>query len=173
MSIEWTKLLIMTTTYDLYEIPTKNGSTTVLPTVRNLREAQALNKDFPAILTVGPGESEVPFGHENHMVQTFGDVTIDSVRAPKKFHVEEIVQFGLDNKEDILVHCHQGMSRSTSSAIGILLARGVEAEDAVSALRRIHPKGRPYIPNPIVIGFLSEMFNEPDLAKIVKHYEFW
>jgi predicted protein tyrosine phosphatase len=173
MSIEWTKLLIMTTTYDLYEIPTKSGSMTVLPTVRNLREAKVLNQDFPAILTVGPRESEVEFGHENHMVQTFGDVTYDSWQAPKKFHIEEIVQFGLDNEQDILVHCHAGMSRSTSSAIGILLARGVEAEIAVSALRRIHPTDRPFIPNPIVVGFLSEMFNEPDLAKIVKHYEFY
>lgn len=163
----------MTTTYDLYEIPTKTGSMTILPTVRSLREAQVLNKDFPAILTVGPRPSEVKFGHANHMIQTFGDVTIDSWQAPKKFHVEEIVQFGIDNEEDILVHCHQGMSRSTSSAIGILLARGVEAETAVSSLRHIHPAGRPFIPNPIVIGFLAEMFNAPDLPKIVKHYEFW
>jgi predicted 2-oxoglutarate/Fe(II)-dependent dioxygenase YbiX len=36
----------MTTTYDLYEIPTKNGTMTVLPTVRNLQEAIVLNDDF-------------------------------------------------------------------------------------------------------------------------------
>jgi predicted protein tyrosine phosphatase len=173
MSIDWTKVLTMTTTYDLYEIPTKNGTMTVLPTVRNLREAMVLNDDFPAILTVGPRESEVDFGHKNHMVQTFGDVRVDSWQAPKQFHVEEIVQFGIDNEEDILVHCHQGMSRSTSSAIGILLARGVDSETAVSGLRRIHPNDRPFIPNKIVIDILSEMFNEPDLPKIVKHYEWW
>jgi predicted protein tyrosine phosphatase len=163
----------MTTTYDLYEIPTKNGSTTILPTVRNLWEAEILASDFPAVLTVGPRASEVPFGHDNHMVQTFGDVSIDSWQAPKRHHVEEIIQFGLDNEEDILVHCHQGMSRSTSSAIAILLARGVEAEVAVSALREIHPNDRPFIPNKIVVRILSKIFNVPDLSKIVKHYEWW
>lgn len=173
MSIDWTKVLTMTTTYDLYEIPTKNGNMTVLPTVRNLQEAKVLNDDFPAVLTVGPRPQEVLFGHDNHMVQTFGDVSRDSWQAPKKFHVEEIVQFGLDNEEDILIHCHAGMSRSTSSAIGILLARGVDAETAVSGLRRIHPQDRPFIPNPIIIGFLSDMFKVHDLRKIVKHYEWW
>jgi hypothetical protein len=163
----------MTTTYDLYEIPTTSGTMTILPTVRNLRESKILSKDFPAVLTVGPELREVAFGHDNHMVQTFGDVSYDSWQAPKLHHVEEIVQFGLDNDSDILVHCHQGMSRSTSSAIGILLARGVDAETAVSALRTVHPKERPFIPNKIVIGFLSEMFNIPDLPTIVKHYDFW
>ncbi len=163
----------MTTTFDLYEIPTTNGAMTTIPTVRNLRESKILNKDFPAVLTVGPQLKEVPFGHNNHMVQTFGDVAYDSWQAPKRYHVEEIIQFGVDNDSDILVHCHAGMSRSTSSAIGILLARGVDAETAVSALRTVHPQGRPFIPNSIIIGFLSEMFNLPDLAMIVKHYEFY
>ena len=164
----------MTTTYDSVTsvfVPTIDGGETIVPTVRNLREAAFMNEDFPAVITAGPSHREVRFGHQNHLVQPFGDVSYVCKQAPKWHHVEEITEFGVINDGPILIHCHAGMSRSTSSAIGVLLARGVEPETAVSALRSIHPKNRPFIPNPIVIDLLAEMYDYPDLPAIVTKYE--
>lgn len=166
----------MTTTSDTHKplvVPTLDGNSTVVPIVRNLAEASFMNEDFPAVITVGPRSSEVNFGHPNHLVQSFGDVTYDCKQAPKWHHVEKITEFGVVNDGPILIHCHAGMSRSTSSAIGVLLARGVDPLTAVAALAEIHPKNRPFIPNPIVVGILAEMYDYPDLPRIVAEHEYY
>lgn len=170
------KMFPMTTTSEIpyiLTVPTMEGEETIVPTVRNLREAAFMNEDFPAVITVGPSANEVRFGHSNHLVQEFGDVAHECSRAPKWHHIEKVTEFGLINDGPLLVHCHAGMSRSTSSAIGVLLARGVDPETAVSALASVHPRNRHFIPNPIVIDILSEMYDYPDLAKIVRKYEFY
>jgi predicted protein tyrosine phosphatase len=150
-----------------------DGKETIVPTVRNLQEAAFMNEDFPAVLTVGPRQSEVTFGHQNHLVQSFGDVSYQCKQAPRWQHVEKITEFGIVNDGPLLVHCHAGMSRSTSSAIGVLLGRGVEPETAVSALAAIHPNNRPFIPNQIVIEILSEMYDYPELTDIVRKYDYY
>lgn len=152
-------------------VPTLDGSETVVPVVRNLREAAFMNEDFPAVITAGPRHNEVQFGHHNHLVQPFGDVSYDCKQAPKWHHVEKITEFGVVNDGPILIHCHAGMSRSTSSAIGVLLARGVDPEIAVSTLSAMHPKNRPFIPNSVVIEILAEMYDYPELPDIVTEYE--
>lgn len=169
-------MIPMTTTnanpIHIHEVQTQNGDWTTLPVIRNLQEAKKLAPHFPAIVTAGPQAREVDFGHDNHLVQTFGDVDWKCWQAPTQEHVEAIIKFGLKN-DVVLVHCHAGMSRSTSTAIGILLARGVEAELAVSSLAAIHPDDRPFIPNRLVIKILAEMYDIPELPQIARRYEWY
>lgn len=166
----------MTTTYNqlitIHEVKTKDGNWTAVPVVRNIEEAHVLAGDFPAVVTAGPTKSEVNFGHPNHLVQSFGDVDWRCRQAPTEDDVRAITEFGRDN-EEILVHCHAGMSRSTSTSIGILLARNVEAEIAVAKLAEIHPYRRAFIPNRLIIAMLAEMYDCPDLPSITAKYEWY
>ena len=160
----------MTTTTNPQTLINRYGIEVFVPLVRDIDEAEFLQTAFSAVLTVGPSEREVQWDHPNHLVQTFGDYHIANGRGPKRHHVERIIEFGLANDGPILVHCHQGMSRSTSSAITIMVARGVDPELAVSTLAGNHPKGRPFIPNPVVVGLAAELLNEPDLLEISNSY---
>lgn len=137
-----------------------------LPVIGNIEEAKAWSKEFAAIITAGPSESEVRWGHPNHLVVEFRDTTIGN-GIPTLEQIKTMVLWGED-KDDLLVHCHAGMSRSTSTAWGIAIARGVDPEEAFIALRDEQPleeylygKGvrRDFIPNRLIVKHLEKMFN--------------
>lgn len=156
----------------IYTIKTRSGHTTTMPTIRNLREARRLAHEFEAVLTTGPQEPEVQWNHTNHFVRSFGDVSRPSPTSPKAHHVEELVRFGAEQDGPLLVHCHAGISRSTATAIGVLIARGVDPEAAVQGLARIHPQGRPFMPNALMLAFMSDLLEEPDLVSIARSHYF-
>lgn len=150
------------------------GDLVVVPTVRDIDEAERLAKHFPAVLTVGPSQHEVRFGHDNHLVLTFGDtIQPNDPYGPQPEHVEQIVNFGLANNSAILVHCHAGMSRSTSSAIAIMIAKGVDPAVAVAALSDAHPTKRAFIPNDTIVAITAKMFDVPELPGLVAKVERW
>lgn len=138
----------------------------ILPVVANIDEARLWSKDFASILTAGPSKSEVRWNHPNHRVWEFGDTTVGS-HAPTLQAVTEAVQWG-ELQEDLLVHCHAGMSRSTSIAWGISIARGADPLDSFLALRNAQPKentwlknqarGREFIPNRLIVQHLDTIF---------------
>jgi predicted protein tyrosine phosphatase len=136
----------------------------VIPVIRNLREAQQLASDFPAVITAGPNRTEVQFGHGNHHVQAFRD-SVWGTNSPTHKAMENILKFSARNTGEILIHCHAGMSRSTSTAIGVLIQRGLDPYDAFEMLKDRHPKGRPFIPNAKIMGILGDIFGYTDLAE--------
>lgn len=145
-----------------------------LPVVANIDEAEQWAKDFQAILTVGPSKSETHWGHPNHKVWEFADTSI-GMRAPKYEDIVDAVKWGAE-QEDLLVHCHAGMSRSTSTAWGISIARGADPEKAFLALKEAQPeeyyygsrkpRGREFIPNRLIVKHLCKMFDLPSLEEI-------
>lgn len=137
----------------------------ILPTVRNLKEAAHLNHRFPAVVTAGPTFREVNWKHQNHHVEVFHD-TIFGAGAPSITSVKRILEFTKSNRGKILVHCHAGISRSTSTAIGIALQRGFSAEEAVFGLLEIHPTGRPFAPNERIMEILANLFDMPELPEL-------
>lgn len=162
------KELIMTTTTSL--------SSDLLPTVRNIEEARALCNDFAGVLTVGPEYREVrDFGHPDHKVVTFDDITVNirGYQAPSFELVREAVEWGA-GRANLLVHCHAGMSRSTSTAWGIAIANGFEPKQAYDLLKQRHPVDRErtwsinggnfytarraFIPNELVLKHLERLF---------------
>ena len=135
-----------------------------LPVIGNIKEAEHWKDEFSAIITAGPLASEVNWNHPQHLVVEFGDTTIGN-RAPTLKQIEQMVNWGMD-KDDLLVHCHAGMSRSTSTAWGIAIARGVDPEDAFITLRDEQPveeywgrdSKRDFIPNRLIVKHLEKMF---------------
>lgn len=138
----------------------------ILPVVANIDEARLWSKDFKSILTAGPSKTEVRWGHTNHRVWEFGDTTTGR-HAPTLKAVTEAIKWGED-QEDLLVHCHAGMSRSTSIAWGISIARGADPLDSFLALRNAQPKEnswlkdrvrrREFIPNRLIVQHLDTIF---------------
>lgn len=158
-------------------------SSDLLPTVRNLEEARMMCADFASVLTVGPDAHEVDdFGHPDHKVVSFEDITF-SVRgyvAPTFDLVREAVEWGA-GRANLLVHCHAGMSRSTSTAWGIAIANGFDPQDAYDLLKQNHPveqgrgfvrggsvrarqSRRAFIPNELVLSHLERYFGLGDGA---------
>jgi predicted protein tyrosine phosphatase len=157
---------------ETYEVNTIDGGTTIVPTVVNLREARILAREFPAVITAGPTRKEANFGHPNHLIRTFDDVTHKSSYSPTASAALQLVEFGAKQTGPLLIHCHAGMSRSTATAIGVLLARGVDAIEALETLSEIHPIGRAFIPNPLILGFIGERYGVPNLPKLAENYEY-
>lgn len=112
----------------------------LLPTVRNLEESRAICHEFSSVLTAGPRKSEVKdFNHPDHKIVTFDDVvTPDWGDAPTFEHVREMIGWG-HGRENLLVHCHAGISRSTATAWGIAISNGFNEHDAFHLLKHNHP----------------------------------
>lgn len=149
----------------------------LLPTVRNLEEARSLCGDFSSVLTVGPEPFEVDdFGHPDHKVVTFDDITSNygGYSAPTFDLVKDALEWGA-GRANLLVHCHAGMSRSTSTAWGIAIANGFDPQEAYDLLKHNHPvearrtwtvggtrtsrlERRAFIPNSLVLKHLERYF---------------
>lgn len=148
----------------------------ILPVVSSIEEAEDWAEDFKSILTVGPRQNEVNWGHKNHRVFSFGDTTFGH-NAPTVEDIEEAVMWGAE-QDDLLVHCHAGMSRSTSTAWGISIARGADPLESFLALKEAQPvdhylgrsSKRTFIPNTLIVKHLEEILSIPDLSDIRREH---
>ena len=75
------------------------------------------------------------------------------------------------NQEDLLVHCHAGMSRSTATAWGVAIARGADPRESLVALLEAHPmdydgQKRWFCPNALLVEHLQTIFNDKTLMDI-------
>ena len=88
---------------------------------------------------------------DRHLRLVFDD-TLDQadLNAPTIGHVDEVCRFvdALPADANLLVHCLQGMHRSTAVTLGIL-ARYLPPEDAGAALHALRPMA---IPNALMVG---------------------
>lgn len=139
-----------------------------LPTIRNIDESEYINPVFQAVITAGPEPTEVQWNHPNHRIWTFDDTT-DNYYGPKLNQVEEMIFWGAE-QEDLLVHCHAGISRSTATAWGVSIAKGLDPLESFEALYDAHPdeftRRRPFSPNPLIVKHLQDIFNDNTLLDI-------
>lgn len=156
-----------------HTLPDTQKTITLPVTVRNLREAQKLCHGFKSVLTAGPDYREVAnFAHPDHRVVSFAD-SIHQDFGPLYEDVAEMIQWG-ETRDNILVHCHAGISRSTATAWGISIAQGIDPVVALDLLVEAHPKNHhPYVPeyegggypyqrefspNPLLVTHLETLF---------------
>lgn len=160
--------------------PTTTATSTnaLIPTVRNLEEARTLCHNFSSVLTAGPSLREVKdFGHSDHKVVTFDDVTDErwGGTPPTFAQVKEMIAWA-HGRENLLVHCHAGISRSTATAWGTAISNGHDAELALETLLENHPRvslrrswligydnetvshRRPFAPNELIVKHLEKLF---------------
>ena len=141
--------------------------------VRNIWEARDLHHLYDAVVTAGPAASDVRWGHWNHIVEEFEDVT-SADWGPQLAQIEALVDFGARQPGSILVHCHAGVSRSTATAWGIAVARGLSPLAALDDLIARHPVGRsfdeprPFFPNPRIVEHLVTIFDDPSFPEILR-----
>jgi len=147
---------------------------TALPVIRNIEEAAELCHEFDAVITAGPNAYEVSgWGHPNHLVISFDDVTDPRYSdAPRLEQIKRIVEWGAKQEGSLLVHCHAGISRSTSCAWGIAIAKGVDAKEAFETLAEMHPDEggwgqRTFRPNPLIVKHLETIFGRKDLRTLL------
>lgn len=95
--------------------------------------------------------------HHLHLV--FDDVhRTDSAHiVPLEEHLHQIFEFTKDLKDDdrVLVHCLAGISRSTATAIGILIQHGMSYEDAYNHIASIRKQ---LAPNKLLISYIDDHF---------------
>jgi len=87
------------------------------------------------------------------------------VRGPGSDAIVQIMQFARPDTR-ILVHCHAGMSRSPSIAIGLLIARGIPAREAmrfVFAQDLIDQEGSVMEPNELILRHLDQRLGQGGL----------
>lgn len=128
----------------------------VIPTVRSIEGAELLAADFPSVITAGPSPTEVNWGHPNHCIEKFNDTEDDSnIAAPTQSQISKLIEFGSSNNDPILIHCHAGISRSTATAIGVSVSRGLSPEDAFEALIAVHPTDNRFCPNSLILSHVE------------------
>ena len=140
-------------------------------TVVSLAEANERHNDFDVVISAGPRPSEVRWGHPCHLVRTFYDVTDSAARgAVTQADVKAMLAFAGPN-QSVLVHCHRGESRSTAVAIGLLVQAGSTPTAAVEQLQSVHPKGRQFVPNALVLTHVEALLGcnglVSDVAKLI------
>jgi predicted protein tyrosine phosphatase len=97
---------------------------------------------------------------KNHLILKLHDVETPVVPEwilPNKSHVDQILEFtkNLGDNDKLLIHCHQGVSRSTAVAIGVLLQHGFDPESAYRYVENIRDI---LLPNGLITRMLDERF---------------
>ena len=104
-----------------------------------------------------------PFLHPqrrvNWLLQHFEDnLDADQPLSPTREHCEQFLSWAKDIPDDavVLVHCEAGVSRSTASALCILVqSRGVDKiDECIQELLAVRPQA---CPNPIITKFCDEI----------------
>lgn len=75
---------------------------------------------------------------------------------PKIEQFAEIIDFAADFTDDdvVMVHCSAGISRSTATAIMILMLHGADEQEAFGAVYAVRPQMNP---NSLIIKFADEL----------------
>lgn len=135
------------------------------PVVRNIREAAVVASEFDHVVTVGPSLVEVDWGHPDHIVRTFGDVSWGP-DGPGYQQIVDVLNWASGRDGTMLVHCHAGMSRSTATAWGIMIGKGADPEEAMDVLRLNHPRDtwgrRSFIPNRLIMEHVARFYGVGD-----------
>lgn len=118
-------------------------------------------------------KSNMPNYGSHHLHLTFDDVheTGTPHITPMAEHLHKVLDFTKDLTDDdrVLVHCLAGISRSTATAIGILIQHGMNYEDAYNHIKKVRPI---LAPNKLITQYIDEHFGlNGDLLQLVNDKE--
>lgn len=136
----------------------------------DLKEAISEKINFYNVIAIGAAELEL-LGISNFckecIFSLFDDViNPDLNRAPTLEHVENCIKWGLD-KEDLLVSCAAGVSRSASIAYLIECAFSGDPEASTSVLDY-----RKHRPNQLILCYGNKILNMDVTSAICEYYKF-
>lgn len=92
--------------------------------------------------------------NENQITGIF----LDNLFNPTKEKVFPLFDFfnNISDNDNVLIHCSQGISRSTAIAFSLLLYKGYNFEDAMKNIYQIRPQA---CPNDTIIKLIDEYLN--------------
>jgi len=135
-------------------------------TITNRYEAERLLKEESWDALISIGDLWPPVGHRrvNRRIRlTFDDITCESMASimagympPTEADVRQIVEFArrIEDGDRVLIHCAQGISRSTAAAMIVLMERGATEDEALAEVKRIRLCARP---NALMLAIYGEM----------------
>ena len=141
--------------------------------VTNLDDSYEFRKNW-ATKTVGLIDPERSTkGNSNYHVEFFHDVNYESNYHvyPKMEHFKRIMDFtkSLTLNDQFLVHCHQGISRSTAIMIAVLIQHGCSIKQAID---HVYSVRNSMWPNDLICKHADEYFNlQGKLIKEVNDYK--
>jgi predicted protein tyrosine phosphatase len=96
---------------------------------------------------IGPDVSPIPTfdAHPEpvHMILIMEDTEVITDQWSPKYEDIAMLFSIADGKENVLVHCEGGISRSTAVGLGLLVSDGMSVEDAVKEIHRQSPNMAP------------------------------
>lgn len=100
----------------------------------------------------------------NHIITYADDCDRDvqayglDYKAPRKVQIERVLAFTADltDADVVLIHCHQGVSRSTAMAIGICIQHGMNVADAFAHIENVRSC---LYPNSLILQYIDEILN--------------
>lgn len=97
------------------------------------------------------------------------DLTIQ-YKVPSRENLERILEFSKTFEDDdrVLIHCHAGISRSTATAIAVLIQHGMSVPDAYDHAFSIRPHMNP---NTLIIGFADDLLGCN--GELVAYHRYW
>jgi predicted protein tyrosine phosphatase len=127
--------------------------------VASLPQAQSKSKDWAdaVVSLIDPDlETLSIFGETDHLVVHMHDTqVITDPWSPKIEDVQQVFDF-CQSHQNILVHCHGGISRSTAMSIGLLVRDGVSVVDAVNLVHFWSPN---MSPNYLILAHVDSILN--------------
>ena len=108
---------------------------------------------YDSVLTVFAPWWHCDWGHEDHLIVEFEDRIEMELGAPTLSQVDDILSWAHARlKNNILVHCKAGQSRSTAAAVAIACLGGLSEQQALQYVyAHCRPASRvgrrPFIPN--------------------------
>lgn len=111
---------------------------------------------------------------DNHLITYADDCEQDLPQhgyiAPTKEQIDAILDFTKDLTDDdnVLVHCHAGVSRSTAMAIGICIQHGMTHVEAFEHIEKV--RGCLY-PNTLILKYIDDFFQLD--GALIAHFKEW
>ena len=138
-----------------------------------LREVTSHSKEYNIIFITNPGDpfykSEMRglIAHaKESLVCQFNDIEFNTVsrNGPQTEDVKTILEFA-NGKDDLIVCCHAGVSRSSASAFVIACSRE-DPEEAVKILD-VHK----HDPNGLIIKHGAELLDKPTMVEVIQGFK--
>lgn len=121
-----------------------------------------VNNNWPTkVISLINQDTELNYTFDDHLILRLDDVesqTLPDWIVPNMSHVDDVVDFTKDLTDDdkLLIHCHQGISRSTAMAIGVLISHHFFPQEAYDKITEV----REFIfPNLLIIKLIDDKFN--------------
>ena len=134
--------------------------------VRGLPEARQIYRDYDAVISLQDPWAEVHWeSHPKHWIFKVRDIEGEDEHAPSLDLVRQILESDLDGVQRLLVHCHEGFSRSTATAILLATKLGARRDDILDGIDWTHayPNRRILSYGEAILGtagVLSELVDE-------------